>query len=106
MVAVILLIAAWASVSEAKRVRIKGRQLLVDDKPFRVRGICYSPTPINESVYFAPYGDYFTAQYSFIWLRDLPLIAAMGANVVRTYGWQPANDHTDFLNAAADHGEG
>ena len=83
---------------------MKGRQLLVNGEPFLVRGICYSPIPINESVYFAPYGDYFTADYSFVWLRDLPLIKAMGANVLRTYGWQPDNDHTAFLDAAWNNG--
>jgi hypothetical protein len=88
----------------AKSNRVEGRQLFVENKPFRVRGICYSPTPINESVYFAPYGDYFTAEYSYIWMRDLPAIKAMGVNVVRTYGWQPANDHTAFIKALASHG--
>ena len=83
---------------------MNGRQLLINGEPFIVRGICYSPVPINESAYFAPYGDYFTTDYSFIWLRDLPLIKAMGANVVRTYGWQPNNDHTGFLDAATNHG--
>ena len=34
-------------------------KLLLDGQPFEVRGICYSPTPINASVHFAPYGDYF-----------------------------------------------
>ena len=102
----LLLVALAARGSEAsKRVRVEGRQLLVDERPFYIKGICYSPTPINESVYFAPYGDYFTADYSFIWLRDLPLMAAMGANVIRTYGWQPSNDHTAFLDAARAHGE-
>lgn len=85
-------------------MHVKGRQLIVNDQPFLVRGICYSPIPINESVYFAPYGDYFTADYSFIWLRDLPLIKKMGVNVVRIYGWQSDNDHTAFLDAVDAHG--
>lgn len=72
----------------------------MNDEPTLLRGVCYSPTPINESVYFAPYGDYFTSDYSFIWRRDLPLMKAMGANIIRTYGWQTANDHTAFLDAA------
>jgi len=88
----------------ARRAYVQGRQLIVDGEPFIVRGICYSPTPVNQSVYFAPYGDYFTAEYSFIWLRDLPLIKAMGANMLRTYGWQPANDHSAFLDAADANG--
>ena len=86
---------------DGRRVRVEGRQLFVDGEPFIVKGICYSPIPVNESVYFAPYGDYFSADYSFLWLRDLPLIKAMGANVVRTYGWQPSTDHTAFLDAVA-----
>ena len=94
----------WADPIAGGRVRIQGRRLFVNDEPFLVRGICYSPTPINESVYFEPYGDYFTAEYSFVWLRDLPLIKAMGANVLRIYGWQPQNDHSAFLDAAGDHG--
>ena len=88
----------------AQRAKVVGRQLLVDGEPFLVRGMCYSPIPINESVYFAPYGDYFSADYSFIWLRDLPAIKAMGANVLRIYGWQPDTDHTAFLDAAYNAG--
>ena len=77
-------LAAWLLLGRlccayAQRARIVGRQLFVDGKLFEVRGVCYSPVPVNESVYFAPYGDYFTSEYSFIWLRDLPLIKAMGA---------------------------
>ena len=93
-----------AGYSSARRVHIDGRQLIVDGKPTIVRGICYSPTPVNESVYFAPYGDYFGPDHSFIWLRDLPLMKEMGANVIRTYGWQPSIDHSAFLDAAADNG--
>ena len=40
---------------ESARAVVTGRQLMVDGAPFLVRGICYSPIPINESVYFAPY---------------------------------------------------
>eukprot|EP00908_Phaeocystis_cordata_P026065 Transcript_8539.p1 GENE.Transcript_8539~~Transcript_8539.p1 ORF type:complete len:620 (+),score=255.77 Transcript_8539:1407-3266(+) len=86
------------------RAYIKGRQLMVHGKPFLVQGICYSPVPVNESVYWKPTGDYFTNEYSFIWLRDLPLIKAMGANVVRTYGWDPNKDHSDFLDAVHANG--
>ena len=99
-----LRLALLRGVSADRRVRVDGRQLIVNGEPFIVKGICDSPIPDNESVYFAPYGDYFTAEYSFIWLRDLPLIKAMGANVVRTYGWQPQNDHSAFLDAVDNHG--
>ena len=55
-------------------------------------------------MYFAPYGDYFTDEYSFIWQRDLPLMKAMGANIVRIYGWLPENDHSSFLDAVEANG--
>jgi len=102
--AVILSCCSSFAAATQKRVHVSGRQLYVDGQPFRVRGICYSPTPVNESVYFAPYGDYFTNEYSYIWMRDLPLIKAMGVNVVRTYGWQVGNDHTQFIEAIAANG--
>lgn len=85
--------AAWYDVPA-----VNGRQLLVYGKPFYVRGVCYSPVPVNESMLFGPYGDYFTDEYAFLWRRDLPLITAMGANSIRIYGWDDAVDHTLFLN--------
>ena len=105
-IAAVLVLASSAPCSAARgngqpsRAEVRGRQLIVNNEPFMAKGICYSPVPINESVYFAPYGDYFTLDYSFIWLRDLPKMKAMGANVVRTYGWQTNNDHSAFLDAA------
>ena len=85
--------------SKPRRAYIEGRQFIKDGHPFLVRGICYSPVPINSSVYWDPHGDFFTVEYSFIWLRDLPLMKAMGANVVRIYGWDALKDHTAFLDA-------
>ena len=87
-----------------KRAYVQGRQLIVNNKPFLVKGICYSPVPINASVYWDPLGDYFTEEYSYIWLRDLPLMKAMGANVVRIYGWDSDKDHTPFLDAVEANG--
>ena len=69
-----------------------------------VQGICYSPVPVNASVYWDPLGDYFTEEYSYIWLRDLPLMKAMGTNVVRIYGWDADKDHTPFLDAVTANG--
>merc|ERR1740136_86858 len=82
-----------------KRAYVQGRQLIVNNKAFMVQGICYSPVPVNASVYWDPLGDYFTEEYSYIWLRDLPLMKAMGTNVVRIYGWDADRDHTPFLDA-------
>ena len=80
-------------------VRIDGHQLIVDDKPFYIQGICYSPIPVGESPSFDPRGDYFTLEYAWIWMRDLPLIKAMGATTLRIYGWKAQSDHTAFLDA-------
>ena len=68
-------------VSSSSRASVRGRQLYVEGARFTVRGVCYSPVPINGSVYFEPYGDYFTREFSFIWRRDLPLIKAIDVKV-------------------------
>jgi len=83
---------------------VKGRQLFIYGKAFHVRGVCYSPVPINESMLFGPYGDYFTDEYAFMWRRDFPLIAAMGANAIRIYGWDDTADHMLFLKHVMDAG--
>jgi hypothetical protein len=36
-------------------VTISGRQLFVDGTPFFIKGVCYSPVPISESVIYKPY---------------------------------------------------
>ena len=46
--------AARPAAAAERRVRVEGRQLFVEGSPFLVKGVCYSPVPINESVYFAP----------------------------------------------------
>eukprot|EP00457_Paulinella_chromatophora_P003193 gb/GEZN01003199.1/.p1 GENE.gb/GEZN01003199.1/~~gb/GEZN01003199.1/.p1 ORF type:complete len:603 (+),score=93.37 gb/GEZN01003199.1/:131-1939(+) len=82
-----------------------GNKMFVNGQPFFIKGICYSPAPIGESpVAGEPFGDYFTAEYSRIWERDLPLMKAMGANVVRIYSWNVSHDHTPFLDAAHRYG--
>ena len=70
-------------------VKYDGSQLMVDGAPFFMQGVCYSPVPTGETVEKWPFGDYFTADYAYMWKRDLPLIKATGANVIRTYGWLP-----------------
>ena len=88
-----------ASSTAPPLVRIENRQLLVDGRPFYIQGVCYSPIPVGESPSFDPRGDYFTLEYAWIWLRDLPLIKAMGATTIRIYGWKSGADHTAFLDA-------
>jgi len=87
-----------ALVDCSARVQFKGRQLYVDNKPFEVRGVCYSPVPIGESPSYLPYGDYFTAKYAYMWSRDVPVMKAMGVNTVRIYGWDNSADHSLFLD--------
>lgn len=79
---------------------VQGRQVLRDGLPFQVRGVCYQPAPIGDNPSAAaPYGDYYTGNYAALWARDLPNIRALQANVIRIYGWDPAADHTAFLDA-------
>ncbi len=85
-------------------VNVSGKQLLVNGAPFTVKGVVYSPVPIGEDPNAAPYGDYFTAPYSAIYNRDLPVLKAMGANVVRLYNWEKSADHFDFLDQAYNDG--
>lgn len=68
------------SVSYATTVSISGRQILVDGKLFTIKGVCYSPIPVGQGAVYNWSNDANT--YS----TDFPLIKAMGANTIRTYG--------------------
>jgi hypothetical protein len=86
-------------------VTVSGRQILVDGRAFFMKGVGYSPVPIAvDPETTPPYGDYFTSTYSALYSRDLPLIRAMGANVIRLWGWNNGADHSGFLNAAYNNG--
>ena len=61
-------------------------------QPFKTKGVCYSPAPLNGSNAFAPnIGDWFWDSFSpvtgweALWQRDLPKIRALGANTLRVY---------------------
>ncbi|MBE2215225.1 MAG: hypothetical protein IAE82_15235 [Opitutaceae bacterium] len=83
----------------------EGRRLMRDGLPFQVRGVCYQPAPIGDNPSAAaPYGDYYTAGYAALTARDLPNLRALGANVIRIYGWDPAANHTAFLDACYNGG--
>ena len=58
------------------QIILSGNQLLVNGKPYDIRGVCWSPCGIGDSI-----GSKFTDWYK----MDLPMIAAMHANTVRTY---------------------
>lgn len=83
---------------DATKIGMIGNKIMVDDVPFHIRGLCYSPVPRGETPEVAPFGDYFTPEYAYIWKRDLPLIRSLGVNTLRIYGWNNTRDHTEFLN--------
>lgn len=86
-------------------VAINGRQILVNGLPFIVKGIGYSPIPIGVEPWSAPpYGDYYTADKSFVYERDLPLLRQMAANTIRLWGWNNTANHNDFLDKAYNNG--
>jgi hypothetical protein len=101
-----LLIPVFGSISFAAKVELYRGQLLVNGEPFVVKGVNYSPVPIGiDPQSSPPYGDYFTADYSPIYLRDLPLLREMGANTIRLMVWNNnGSDHTDFLNKLQNSG--
>lgn len=64
--------------------------------PTQLKGVCYSPAPLNGSNHYAPaIGDWFWDSFSgqgysiqgwdALWQRDLPCIRALGANTIRVY---------------------
>ena len=96
---------ALACLRAAAAFTVSQRRILRDGSPFFVQGVCYQPTPIgNNNTLYEPYGDYFTANYAAIYQRDLPRVRAMGANVLRVYGWKSSQSHTDFLDRCYNHG--
>jgi hypothetical protein len=87
------------------QVIIQNRQILVNNEPFTIRGVGYSPTPIGiDPETTPPYGDYYTVDYSAIYDRDLPLLRQMGTNTIRLWGWNNNANHTDFMNKAYSNG--
>ena len=57
-----------------------GYKILIDGKPFPIRGVCYSPVPIGKDYEYNFWGD--SAKP---WLADGRMIRAMGGNTVRFY---------------------
>eukprot|EP00471_Norrisiella_sphaerica_P001695 CAMPEP_0184486358 /NCGR_PEP_ID=MMETSP0113_2-20130426/7850_1 /TAXON_ID=91329 /ORGANISM="Norrisiella sphaerica, Strain BC52" /LENGTH=589 /DNA_ID=CAMNT_0026868187 /DNA_START=125 /DNA_END=1891 /DNA_ORIENTATION=- len=82
-------------------IALKGKELYVNGERFFLKGVAYSPVPLGDDpLYGAPYGDYYTNEYSAFWVRDFPLLKAMGANTIRTYAWNTTRNHTEFLDMA------
>ncbi len=55
-------------------------QLIVNKKPYLIKGVCYNPIPIGETYNY----DWWSNQYK-PWLVDGKLMKAMGVNTVRFY---------------------
>ena len=91
--------------SDAATVTLSGRRLLVDGMPLTVRGVNYSPLESYAKRNMSP-PDIFYEAHRAVWARDLPLIATLGANVVRVYNWNPGlhEDDLSFLDACAENG--
>ena len=79
-------------------------QMLVNGKPFIIKGVGYNPVPIRDNPNTKK-KDYFTTEYAYIYNRDLPILRAMGANTIRLWGWDNSDDHTDFLKKAYNNGK-
>ncbi len=86
---------------------VSGRAILLGGKPFFVKGIAYSPTPIGRTVGDLPLlDDPLRNANKPIWSRDLPRLRAMGVNAIHVYnvvppGWaQKTGPIVQFLNAA------
>ncbi len=79
----------------ATKIEIKGKQLYVNDKPFMVKGVCYSGVPVGKDYTYE--WEYDRQDHA----TDFPLIKAMGANCIRTYG---SFNQPYALDAAYQHG--
>jgi beta-galactosidase len=80
----------------AANIKIVGRQMLVDGKPFTVKGVNYRYTPVGEG-----FMQYDLTTHPEIYRPDFALIRAMGVNTIRLH--QEVKD-TAFLDAAYEYG--
>jgi len=81
--------------AENTRVKAAGYDLLLDGKPFVIKGMNYSPVPIGAAPRYIPYGDYFIPYYANVWKLDLDKMREAGINVIKLHA-----DNPD-LNASA-----
>ena len=85
--------------SSGKTTEPVNREVIIDGEPFIGRGVAYQPAPLGDNPSVSqPFGDYFTDAYSSLWERDLPLLRAMGANIIRIYAWSDTANHDAFLD--------
>jgi len=63
-----------------KKLQDSRYQLLVNKKPYIIKGVCYNPVPIGESHYYDFWSDPLQP-----WITDGKLMKGMGINTVRFY---------------------
>ncbi len=80
----------------AANVKIVGRQMFVDGKPFTVKGVNYGYTPVGSG-----YSTYDWTIHPEFYKADFALIRAMGANTLRLHDL-PTDDK--MLDAAYEYG--
>ena len=78
------------------RLVASGPNLLLDGAPFVARGVAYNPTPAG-----ADRADYLADGNAAIWARDLPVLEALGANLLRVPPFAADGDHSAFLVEAS-----
>ncbi len=77
-------------------VRVSGRQILVNDEPFFIKGAGYQPVPIGKWV-----GEYDIFADPEIYNRDFPLLRELNCNTIRTWAKVTSGE---FLDAAYNNG--
>ena len=77
-------------------VRVRGRKILVDGKPFFIKGVGYQPVPIGYNV-----NEYDIFNDSGIYNRDFSLLRSMHCNAIRTWAEITSKE---FLDAAYNDG--
>ena len=84
-IALVLLIDAAAAAPET--LTVDGRKLLMDGKPWVMRGVTYAPTPVGNDPGWGrgSTADYHSTDYSDIHARDIDLLEEMGVNTIRVY---------------------
>ena len=77
-IALLLLIDAAAAAPET--LTVDGRKLLMDGKPWVMRGVTYAPTPVGNDPGWGrgSTADYHSTDYSDIHARDIDLLEEMG----------------------------
>ena len=83
---------------------VEDRNILLNGDPFFVKGICYNAAPIGQTGTEPPYGDYYTDDYLSLTEPDAENLRKMGANVQRSYGWTPGENHKKYLDRAYNEG--